>query len=120
MRSTLVAVVVASTVLLGATVRGDESLKALGQQLAQECAACHRLDGTDAGIPPIVGLEPDYFIEAMSAYKNGQRNNPAMVSVAQSLNDQQIKALALYLSAASKPEPVRGMGKKSKTPDSRD
>jgi cytochrome c553 len=79
------------------------NLKALGQHLAQECTPCHRLDGKDTGIPPIVGLAPEYFIETMSFYKNGQRNNLAMVSVAQSLDDRQIKALALYFAALPQP-----------------
>jgi cytochrome c553 len=79
------------------------NLKALGQHLAQECTPCHRLDGQVSGIPSITGLAPDYFIETMSFYKNGQRNNPAMVSVAQSLDDRQIKALALYFAALPQP-----------------
>jgi cytochrome c553 len=78
-------------------------LKALGRHLAQECTPCHRLDGADTGIPTIIGLEPDYFIETMSFYKNGRRNNPAMVSVAQSLDDRQIKALALYFATLRQP-----------------
>jgi cytochrome c553 len=115
MRSPFVAAVVVSTALVGATelLRADESLKAVGRQLAQECTPCHRLDGVDAGIPSIVGLKPDDFIKIMSLYKNGQRNNPAMVSVAQSLDDQQIKALALYLGALPKTEPPGGTGKKT-------
>jgi cytochrome c553 len=115
MRSRLAAAVAALLAPLGAAepLGAEENLKALGRQLAQECAPCHRLDGLDAGIPSIVGLEPDYFVETMSLYKNGQRNNPAMVSVAQSLDDRQIRALALYLGALPKPEPSRGSEDKS-------
>ena len=29
-----------------------------GAQLAAMCAACHRLDGRDQGIPSIIGLNP--------------------------------------------------------------
>ena len=102
MDSTLVAAAVVSTAMLGAPtpVGGDdEALTALGRHLAQECTPCHRLDGVDAGIPAIVGLDPSYFVELMSLYKNGQRKNAAMVSVAQSLDGHQIMALALYLGA---------------------
>jgi cytochrome c553 len=113
-QSTLVAAVVVSTAVLGVSkpVAADEILEALGRQLAQECTPCHRLDGVDAGIPPIVGLDPGYFVETMSFYKTGQRNNPAMVSVAQSLDDRQIKALALYFAALPKPETLPALGKK--------
>ena len=116
MFSRLAAAVVGSTALLGTPepVGAEEDLKALGRQLAQECAPCHRLDGVDTGIPPIAGLEPDYFVETMSLYKNGHRHNPVMVSVAQSLDDRQIRALALYLGALPKPEPFSGTEKKSR------
>jgi cytochrome c553 len=109
------AAMLVATALLGAPepVGASANLKALGRQLAQECTPCHRLDGADAGIPSIVGLEPDYLIETMSLYKNGQRNNPAMVSVAQSLDERQIRALALYLGALPKPESQAGTDKKS-------
>jgi cytochrome c553 len=108
--SALVAAVVVSTSVLGAPkpVGADENLRALGRQLAQECTPCHRLDGVHAGIPVIVGLDTGSFVEAMSLYKSGQRNNPVMVSVAQSLDDRQIKALALYFAALPKPETLPG------------
>ena len=76
-----------------------DKLMALGQHLAQECVSCHRLDGTDNGIPSIVHLDPEYFAKVLSFYKTGERNNPAMVSVAQSLDEEQIRALSLYLAS---------------------
>jgi cytochrome c553 len=106
------AAIVVSALLAPRTTSGaDDNLMALGRHLAQECTPCHRLDGVQTGIPSIIGLEPDYFVQTMSFYKNGQRNNPAMVSVAQSLDDQQIKALAVYLGTL--PKSV-APGKKSK------
>ncbi|MCL4767909.1 MAG: c-type cytochrome [Hyphomicrobiaceae bacterium] len=97
-------VIVVITVIVAAAAgdaRTTGSLMALGRHLAQECASCHRLDGGDNGIPPIVGLEADYFIETIGFYKSGERDNPAMVSVAQSLDDEQIKALSLYFGSLS-------------------
>ncbi len=69
---------------------------ALGQHLAQECTSCHRLDGINNGIPAIAGHNADDLVKALTQYKTGQRSNPAMTSVAQSLDDEQIRALALY------------------------
>lgn len=89
--------------LTAADTRADEKLVALGRHLAQECATCHKPDGTSKAIPTIVGLEVDYFVQTMGFYKDGARNNPAMVSVAQSLDEQQVKALALYFAALPKP-----------------
>ncbi len=79
-----------------------EKMLALGRHLAQECTSCHRIDGVDNGIPSIVGLAPDFFTETLGFYRYGQRSNPTMVSVAQSLDDEQIKALALYFGSLAK------------------
>ena len=78
-----------------------------GRHLAQECTTCHRIDGTDNGIPSIVGLEPDYFAGTIGFYKRGERSNQAMVSVAQSLDDEQVAALAAYYASLPKPKVVK-------------
>lgn len=82
----------------------DARLKSFGQHLGRECTACHRLDGVDNGIPAIVGWPVAEFIETMGYYKGGQRPNPAMVSVAQSLDEQQVKALAAWFASVPKPK----------------
>lgn len=109
MRSLLTATGIVSIAVIAAAAAGDarptESLMALGRHLAQECASCHRTDGSDNGIPSIVGLEADYFIETIGFYRRGERSNPAMVSVAQSLDDEQIKALSLYFGSLSAEAP---------------
>ena|GEM_PF-722174 len=85
-------------------------LFALGRHLAQECTSCHRPDGPSAGgIPSIVGRDPKYLVEALQMYKSGQRTNPTMVSVAQSLDDEHIEALARYFASL----PKRGGGNAS-------
>lgn len=76
--------------------KSTEYLMRLGEHLAQECTSCHRIDGTDNGIPSIVGLDPEYFINSLTYYKDRERTNPIMVSVAESLDKEQIEALALY------------------------
>ena len=78
---------------------------ALGRHLSRECNACHRLDGVDNGIPSITGWPRDDFVATMEFYRNGARPNAAMVSVAQSLADDEIAALAAYY--ASLPKPAR-------------
>jgi cytochrome c len=80
---------------------------AYGRHLARECTGCHRIDGIDNGIPAILGWPPDAFIATMKSYRTGERANPVMVSVARSLNDGQLRALASYFAslpgAAAKP-----------------
>ena len=77
-----------------------EQLRAYGEHLAQECVACHRTDGgPDPGIRSIIGWQNDIFVTTMKAYKNqefAERRNPVMVSVARSLNEEELSALAAY------------------------
>ena len=82
-----------------------------GQHLARECTACHRVDGVDNGIPSIVGWDAATFTATLDFYRTGARTNAAMASVAQSLDDGQIKALALYFGHLPKPA-AKKAGKK--------
>lgn len=74
--------------------RADE-LRDYGEYLAGECKACHG-KGLTTAIPSIAGYDAELFIVLMNAYKDGSRDNPAMVSVAKALDDEQIKALSVY------------------------
>jgi cytochrome c553 len=82
----------------------DAKLLAYGRHLSGECSACHRIDGVDNGIPSITGWDPQEFIDTLIFYRNGERPNPAMVSVAQSLDENQYKALAAYYGSLPKPK----------------
>ena len=73
----------------------DEAVE-YGQYLSSECATCHRLNAFEGAIPPLGHLPKDYFITAMKEYKDGRRLNPAMVSIANALSDEEIEALAAY------------------------
>jgi len=96
----------AAAAIPGARASDLEKLKAYGQHLSGECTTCHRIDGSDNGIPSIVGWPPEDFAATLGFYKDGARSNPAMVSVAQSLDDEQIQALAAFFGALPKPEAV--------------
>lgn len=93
----------------------DARLKAYGAHLARECTACHRVDGVDNGIPSIIGWDSGRFVATLRFYQQGQRRNAAMVSVAQSLDEEQLKALAAYFSSlpppAKKPSPPAAKGR---------
>ncbi|MEL6767535.1 MAG: c-type cytochrome [Pseudomonadota bacterium] len=73
---------------------------AYGEYLASECVTCHQLDGSYDGIPPISGWPRPDFIRALLAYKAGLRDNPVMASVAGSLADDEMAALAAYFEGA--------------------
>jgi cytochrome c553 len=66
------------------------------------CAACHRLDGRDEGIPTIIGLDPKELVETMEAFRSGKRSSQIMSVVARSLSTEEIAALAEYLATRKK------------------
>lgn len=89
------------------TAAASDKLIAYGRHLSQECASCHRPDGANHnGIPSLVGHGVEEFVETLGYYKSGMRTNEVMVSVAQSLDDEQIQALAHYFNSLPKPKPA--------------
>jgi cytochrome c553 len=92
-----------------AAATDDAKLRSYGRHLAQECSGCHRPDGIDNGIPSIVGWDTERFVATLRFYKTGARTNPVMVSVAGSLDDEQLSALAAYYGSLPRPA---GRGKK--------
>jgi cytochrome c553 len=89
--------------LVASAALGDAKMLALGKHLSQECTACHKLDGSSKTIPPLAGLETDYFEQTMGFYRDGARDNAVMISVAKSLSAEETKALALYFGSLPKP-----------------
>jgi cytochrome c553 len=87
---------------LAAVAEDASKLKSYGRHLAQECTGCHRPDGVDNGIPAIVGWDAERFIATLEFYRTGERKNPIMVSVARSLDPEQMRALAAYYAAQPK------------------
>lgn len=82
----------------GAQKPKDEAqLIAYARHLVKECTTCHSLYGQDVGIPVMVGLKKERFLDTMQLYRDGKRDNAVMQSVAQALDDEQSLALALYL-----------------------
>ena len=100
-------VALAAFVSLGATsmsaLSDDAKREAYGRHLARECTSCHRIDGVDNAIPSIVGWPTDTFAATLKFYRDGTRTNPVMMSVASSLGDEQVQALAAYFAALPKP-----------------
>ena len=93
MRATCMAPALVAMWSAGALAEGDRDY---GEYLSGECVTCHGSGETKGGIPGLVHLGQDYFIEAMNEYRTGTRANPAMVSVAQGLGAEEIEALAAF------------------------
>jgi Cu2+-exporting ATPase len=73
-----------------------------GSHLAALCAACHRMDGRDAGIPAIVGVDEAKLVRMLAAFKSGERPSQIMHAVALSLSDEEIASVAHDLAARGK------------------
>lgn len=52
------------------------------------------------GVPNILGINPEVFIGALKDYRDGVRANPVMASVARSLTEDEMAALAAYFHSA--------------------
>jgi len=81
----------------------DSRLMSYGKHLSGECSSCHRIDGIDNGIPSITGWPVADFVATLQFYREGARVNPAIVSVARSLDEEQLLALAVYYGSLPRP-----------------
>src|SRR5450631_662060 len=69
------------------------------------CAGCHGEAGVSQipGTPSLIGLDPKYLVDAMKAYKNGQRKNDTMKAMLASVGDGAMNNISLFY-ALQKPE----------------
>lgn len=81
--------------IAGIVPGGGLADKDYGEYLAQECTACHSPKAS-GGVPPIDGMGASYFRLAMKEYATAYRENPVMQSVARSLGEEELAALAVW------------------------
>ena len=73
-----------------------------GRELAKTCQACHGADGNGIGdgqYPNLAGQYEDYLLQALKAYKSGERNNAIMAGMAAALTDEDIDDLSAFYAA---------------------
>lgn len=74
-----------------------------GRQIySRACVGCHGAGAQgNRNVARLAGQQPDYLIQSLTHYRNrtGQRSDPSMLSVAANLKDDQIAAVAAYLSS---------------------
>jgi cytochrome c553 len=98
----LTAVAAISNQAIAADLKGDPV--AAGSKTSL-CIGCHGIPNYKASfphvylVPKIGGQSEKYLINALNAYKKGERNHPSMKGVAWSLTDQDIADLAAYYAA---------------------
>jgi len=72
------------------------------------CIGCHGVPGYKTAypdvyhVPKIGGQHPTYIVNALKAYKSGERNHPSMKGIAASLSEQDMADLAAYYGSKGK------------------
>ena len=77
---------------------------ARGRQLTYTCQGCHGVPGYENVYPtyrvPMIGGQSEvYLVNALTAYKNGDRPHPTMQAQAQSFSEADIADIAAFLSS---------------------
>jgi cytochrome c553 len=80
-----------------------ETTTAAGRALASRCAACHGTDGVSVNPmwPNLAGQSKDYLLNALRAYRGGQRKDAIMSGVAKTLSDVDAATVAAHFAASS-------------------
>ena len=76
-----------------------------GPNLAH-CIGCHGIPGYKTAfpdvyhVPKIAGQQPGYIVNALKAYKSGERSHPSMRGIAASLTEEDMKKYGEYYGGA--------------------
>jgi cytochrome c553 len=66
------------------------------------CVGCHGIPGYKTAfpdvyhVPKIAGQQPAYLVNALKAYKSGERSHPSMRGIAGSMTEEEMKEIAEY------------------------
>jgi cytochrome c553 len=96
---------VSGTCVFAQAPAGDAKV---GAQKVQMCQGCHGIPGWRTAypevfhVPKIAGQHPQYFVNALKAYKSGDRKHPSMRAIAQSLSEKDMADLAAYYALEAK------------------
>jgi cytochrome c553 len=72
------------------------------------CEGCHGIPGYKTAypevyhVPKLGGQSPAYLVNALKAYRSGERAHPSMRGIAASLSDKDMEELAAYYGGAGK------------------
>ncbi len=70
------------------------------RSMAATCYACHGTDGkSHSAIPPLAGMEKDYFVQQMKDFKSGKREATVMHQHAKGYTDEEFQQMAEVFAA---------------------
>lgn len=100
MHKLLISAIAACGVMFAISAQAAGDAEA-GKQKSQACVGCHGMNGKSNNpmYPNLKGQQKMYLIKAITAYRDGKREDPMMSSFAKSLSDADIEDLAAYYSS---------------------
>jgi len=100
LRTAIAAILFSATAAVSGSAFAGGDAKA-GEAESATCAACHGADGnsTIPTNPILAGQYESYLVQALKAYRSGDRQSAIMSGFASALSDKQIADLAAYFSA---------------------
>ncbi len=95
-RKTVKYALLAAGVATGANAFAGDT--ATGAMLGNTCAGCHGTNGYSNGpaSPTIAGLNQEYLVERMKAYRDGTAHSTIMGRIAKGYTDAEIEAMAKH------------------------
>jgi cytochrome c553 len=84
-----------------------------GRQKASMCVGCHNIPGYRTAfpfvyhVPRLDGQHAPYIVNALRAYKSGERTHPSMRAIAAGLSDEDMADLAAFYSQSTTVSAVR-------------
>lgn len=91
-------------VLAGSAAQAqEEGDPRIGERLASTCMGCHAVEGARNAypsyrVPKLGGQSEAYLINALKAYRSGERSHGTMQAQAGGLTDEEIRHIAAYFS----------------------
>lgn len=108
MRTTLaLASMITAAAMLGLPSLAAAGDPEAGRYTAQTCMGCHGIPGytnvyPTYHVPKLGGQNAEYIIDAMEAYRDGDRNHELMEAQARSLSDEEIRDIAAFFENAER------------------
>jgi len=97
-----IAVVIGTAAVLLPVAASAEGDAKAGEAKISNCIGCHSIPGYKASfpevyeVPLIAGQSEKYLVNALVAYKKGDRDHPTMTAIAGALSDQDIADISAY------------------------
>jgi len=93
---------------LGGAAQAQQPAASHLQNNLSMCVGCHGIPGYRTAypevyhVPKLGGQSPAYLVNALKAYRSGERNHPSMRGIAASLSDKDMEELAAYFGGSGR------------------